>query len=134
LVGFWALYVRWRIGWDAGVSEVQEIGLPFVGFVHAVGAWVGDPLDIATGFLLLALMLAFALRVLKSQELVGWAFVGFVGLGLLFTQQVWENYFDITRAVAPVITAFVLVTVASAKESKQISARRDGPPMATGGT
>lgn len=123
LVGSWALYVRWRIGWDAGVSEVQEIGLPFVGFVQAAGAWIGDPLNVATGFLLLALLLVFARRVVTSQELVGWAFLGFVVLGVLFTEQVWANYFDITRAVAPAITAFVILIAASRHDPKRTGVR-----------
>ena len=38
--------------------------------------------------------------------------VGFVALGVVFTRQVWQSYFDITRAVAPAITAFVLMMFA----------------------
>lgn len=110
-VVIWAVYVRWRIGWVTGVSEVREIGWPLVGFVEAAKTWMGNPLDLAIGIVLLTLLLTFARRALKSRELVGAAFLGFVGLGLLFTEQVWESYFDITRAIAPVITAFVLVVV-----------------------
>jgi hypothetical protein len=122
-VALWAIYLRLRIGWDSGVSEVQEIGWPFVGFVQAIESWIGNPLDLLIGFVLLALLLVFGMRVLVSKDLVGWAFVGFVGLGVLFTEQVWQNYFDITRAVAPVITAFVLMTVASRSAPQRTGVR-----------
>jgi len=112
-VGLWALYLRLRLGWDSGVSEVEEIGWPFVGFFQAVETWMSDPLDLAIGVVLLTMLLVYAWRVLIYRELVGWAFLGFVGLGVLFTEQVWENYFDITRAIAPVITAFVLLIAVS---------------------
>ena len=122
-VTLWALYLRWRIGWDAGVSEVEEIGLPFIGFAQAVETWVGDPLSLGIGFMLLAMLLVYARRAMFSRELVGWAFIGFVALGVLFTEQVWRNYFDITRAVAPIITAFVLLIVASRSGSQRTGVR-----------
>jgi hypothetical protein len=122
-VMLWALYLRWRIGWDAGVSQVEEIGWPFIGFAQAMETWIGDPLSLAIGIVLLALLMVYAVRVFVSRELVGWAFLGFVGLGVLFTEQVWRNYFDITRAVAPVITAFVLLIVASRSNSQRTSVR-----------
>jgi hypothetical protein len=122
-VTLWAFYLRWRIGWDAGVSQVEEIGWPFIGFAEAVETWVGDPLSLGIGFMLLALLLVYAGRAFVSRELVGWAFIGFVALGVLFTEQVWRNYFDITRAVAPIITAFVLLIVASRSGSQRTGVR-----------
>jgi hypothetical protein len=122
-VALWGLYLRWRIGWEAGVSEVEEIGWPFVGFVQAVDTWIGNPLDLVVGFVILALLIGYARRVLVSAELVGWAFLGFVALGALFTEQVWQNYFDITRAVAPAITAFVILIGASRNDPKRTGVR-----------
>ncbi len=61
---------------------------------------------------MILLFLLFVRRVLLSGELVGWAFVGLVALAILFTEQVWVSYFNITRAIAPVITAFVLLVFA----------------------
>jgi hypothetical protein len=118
-VAAWAVYSRWRIGWASGVSEVKEIGWPLAGFAEAAKTWMGDPLALAIGFTLLALLLVFGVRVLKSDALVGWAFVGFVALGLVFTSQVWESYFDITRAIAPVITAYAILVVASLKDQRR---------------
>lgn len=105
----WALYVRMRIGEGSVASEVQEIGWPFVGFIEAFESWLGDPVDLAVGVVMMLLFVLYARRVLIGRHLVGWAFIGFVLLGVVFTEQVWHSYFDITRAVAPIITSFVLL-------------------------
>ena len=111
-VGLWGLYLRLQIGLESGVSQVQEIGLPFVGFVQAIEGWTSDPIDMAVGVAIMVLFVLYTRRVLLSKHLVGWAFLGFVALGVVFTQQVWQSYFDITRAIAPAITAFVLMMFA----------------------
>lgn len=132
-VAAWALYLRARLGFEAGVSEVQEIGLPFVGFFQAFESWVEDPVDLTVGIAMMVLFLLFTRRVLMSRALVGWAFVGFVALGVVFTEQVWHSYFDITRAVAPIITAFVLlVFVHSATGREGVSSHSDTEEYALG--
>ena len=122
-VAIWALYLRLRIDFDTGVSEVQEIGLPFAGFMHSFKIWVGDPLNLVAGLAVLLLLIMFTRRALISGHLVGWAFLGFVPLAILFTRQVWQNYFDITRAVAPVLTAFVLLVFLSGNEPQRTGVR-----------
>ena len=109
----WAVYLRMRLGWNGGVEEVQELGLPFVGFVRAFELWGGRPVNMVTGIAVMLLLLLFTRRVLTKNWLVGWATFGFVPLTLLFTRQVWFNYFDITRAVAPLITGFLLMAFAA---------------------
>ena len=115
IAAVWALYIRLRISDGAGVDQVEEIGLPFIGLARAFGSWLGDPVDLAVGLAMMLLFLLFVRRVLLSGELVGWAFVGFVALAILFTEQVWSSYFNITRAIAPVITAFVLLVFVSSR-------------------
>ncbi len=105
----WAVYLRLRIGEGTVAAEVQEIGWPFVGFIEGFASWIGKPLDLIVGVAMLILFALFARRVLISRHVVGWAFLGFVALGVVFTEQVWRSYFDITRAVAPIITSFVLL-------------------------
>ncbi len=119
----WAIYVRLRIDFDSGVSQVQEIGLPFAGFIQSFKLWAGDPLNLMAGIVILLLLLMFTRRVLISGHLVGWAFLGFVPLAILFTRQVWQSYFDITRAVAPILTAFVLLVFLTGSESKRTGVR-----------
>lgn len=111
-VAVWGLYLRLQLGWESGVSQVQEIGLPFAGFIESIPNWLDKPLDLLVATAVLVLLAVFAWRALVSRELVGFAFLGFVMLGVVFTEQVWRSYFDITRAVAPTITAFVLLAFA----------------------
>jgi len=111
-VGIWAIYLRLQIGWETGGSQVQEIGFPFVGFIRSIPGWLGEPFDLLVAVIVLTLFFVFAQRAVASKELLGFAFLGFTVLGIVFTQQVWQSYFDITRAVAPVITSFVLLAFA----------------------
>lgn len=111
----WAIYLRVRMAEGSVAAEVQEIGWPFVGFVEAFASWRDDPLDLAVGAAMMALFVLFTRRVLISRHVVGWAFLGFVALGVVFTEQVWRSYFDITRAVAPIITSFVLLVFVDSK-------------------
>lgn len=115
VVAAWAVYLHLRI--DPGVGRsVRAFGLPFVGIAQAAGSWLADPIDLVAGLLVVAILGVFLFRSVRSTELVGWAFVGFVPLGFLLTDQVWGNYFDITRAVAPVITAFVLLAFVATRD------------------
>lgn len=113
VAGLWALYLRMRIGLETGVDQVQEIGLPLQGFIQAFANWVDDPFNLVVGVSMLLVMALYTRRTLASSHLVGWAFLGFVLLGLLFTEQVWNSWFDISRAIGPVITGYVLLLLAS---------------------
>ncbi len=122
-VVLWAIYLRMRIGEGSVASEVQEIGWPFSGFVEAFATWRDDPLHLVVGVTMMVLFVVFTRRVLISQHVVGWAFLGFVALGVVFTEQVWRSYFDITRAVAPIITSFVLLVFVVRRPSSDPSAK-----------
>jgi hypothetical protein len=122
-VAAWAIYLRLRIGFDTGVSEIQEIGLPLVGFISAFRVWVDDPLNMAAGIAIMLLFFMFARRALAAGHLVGWTFLGFIPLALLFTRQVWHSYIDITRAVAPILTAFVLLVFLAGRQAQRTSVR-----------
>lgn len=118
----WAIYLRIRIGGDAGGADIQELGVPLVGFVRALIGWVDQPsLDLAVGVVIMATFILFGRRVFRSDALVGWAFIGFVGLGLVFTEQVWRSYFDISRAIAPVLTAYLLLLFQDTPLSPKLS-------------
>ncbi len=122
-VALWGIYLRLRISFDTGLSEVQEIGWPFGGFLDAFEIWRSDSLNMVAGLAMMLLLVLFTRRVLISGQLVGWAFLGFVPLAILFTRQVWQSYFDITRAAAPVFTAFVLLVFVSGKVAQRTSVR-----------
>lgn len=65
------------------------------------------------GAVVIALLLVVVMQAKRSPSLVSFSTLGFVVLAPLLTRQVWLNYFDIGRAVAPVFTTFVLVLFAS---------------------
>lgn len=111
----WAFYLRVRIGDGSVVAEVQEIGLPLAGLFEAFPTWLERPADLVTGLAMVALFVLYSRRVLMARHLVGWAFLGFVLLGIMFTEQVWRSLFDISRAVAPIITAFVLLVLVGSR-------------------
>jgi hypothetical protein len=112
-VALWALYLRMQMGWDGGAAEIQEIGLPFVGFFQALtNYWIHDPIDLIIGVVMLLILGVFGYRAVTRRDLLSWAFAGFTLVGILLTEQVWRSYFDITRGIAPMITAFVLIVIA----------------------
>lgn len=113
MVGLWALYVRVRLGWAIGVGEVEELGWPLRGLVDAAVLWPGDLQNLLVGVLVVVIMILFVVRFVNSGWLVGYAAVGFVPIALLLSRQVWFSYYDITRAVSPVITAYLLMAFAA---------------------
>lgn len=118
-VGLWAIYLRLSIGSAAGASDIREIGLPLAGVWAALEYWVEDPIDLVVGLALIVIMILFSLRVFRQDHLVGWAFIGFVGLAVLLTEPVWHSYFDISRAIAPVLTAYALLLASKGRNAVQ---------------
>lgn len=112
-VGGWWVYLRVRL--EAGATQdLQAVDLPFAGFIGALNRWMSAPdpgVDILMGFLILALCFVVLYRTFKAPTLLGAAVAGIALLGLLMSEPVWYRYFDSSRAVAPVFTAFVLMTV-----------------------
>jgi hypothetical protein len=115
----WAVYLRARIDTLPSLDQVEDsLGLPLVGVVEAFRSWLNDPLDMLAGVATLLLLAVFAWRVARDRSLVGLAFIGFVPLALLLTEPVWHSYFDVTRAIAPVVTSFVLLAFAVRAEER----------------
>jgi hypothetical protein len=100
-----------------------------VGLAKAIPDWLESSLDLVAGLTVLLLLVAYLIRTLKSDALVGWAFVGFVPLTLVLSERVWIYYYDSTRAVAPMITAFVLMVFLTKNTSTRIGSPRSAPPM-----
>jgi hypothetical protein len=123
VVAWWG-YVHWRL--QGGVAQdTQAVGLPLVGFVHAFQNWIHSPdstVDLAMGLLLLLVSMAILVRSVMSPTALGWGAAGFALLGLLLSEPVWLRWFDSTRALAPVLTAYALLVFAS------IESKDSGPP------
>jgi hypothetical protein len=126
-VGLWALYLRARLDEGSGVDEVQEIGPPLRGFWQATSEWLDRPLDLVVIIALVAAMASLVVRAVRTPTYVGWGSIGFVVLATLLTRQVWWRFFDITRATAPVITAYVLVSFVVAHEVAASSPSEEDP-------
>lgn len=106
----WAGYVRLRLDSGTGVDEVQEFGPPFGGMADAFENWLANPVDLAVIAGLIAVMPMLVVRALRRPNPLAWGAFGFIVLAVLMTRQVWWNFFDITRAVAPILTAYVLTS------------------------
>ena len=120
-VALWAVYLRMRISLGPGLVEVEEVGLPFVGLVQAFESWVGDPIDLVVGVAVVFMLVLYLRRARLHKDMISWGFLGFVPLTVLLTEQVWHSYFDITRAVAPLLTAFVLLVAVGEDPSGEVS-------------
>ena len=118
-VGLWAIYIRLQVGVEAGISQLQGIGLPFAGFIASFQADAHETDVLARVGVLLLLGMYVRRTVIHRNLPLAWAFVGFAPLGILFTKEVWANSWDITRAVAPMITAFLLLVVLAARQYRE---------------
>lgn len=118
----WAVWVRVQLGVPLLTTESEEIGLPLVGLLGAIPRWIEQPgKNLLFGVVVVALLLVDAVQTMRRPSFVSYSTLGFVMLAPLLTRQVWLNYFDITRAVAPLFTTFVLVLFA--RESAESAAR-----------
>ena len=107
--GSWWVYVRERLGDLPGGPGIQELGLPFKGFLGALDVWAGDPdMDLLIGPFFLILALLMIVRSLRRWTVLELPAAGFAALALVLTQPVWLNYFDISRALIPLPTFFAL--------------------------
>lgn len=113
-VAGWWVYVHWRLQ-DGVLQDTQALGLPFVGFVRAFQGWVSTPdstVDLVVGCVLLLASVLVLWRSVKTPTALGWAAAGFALLGVMLSEPVWERWFDSTRALAPVLTAYILLVPA----------------------
>ncbi len=105
----WAAYVRIRIDLPFGTDQVQELTVvPFSGLAEALTSGNGDALDLLAMGVFVVLMILVPYRAWKSDVYLTWGAVGFAFLGPFLTLQVWQESFDISRALAPLVTVFVV--------------------------
>ncbi|MDH3605939.1 MAG: hypothetical protein OER12_02975 [Acidimicrobiia bacterium] len=127
----WGLYVRVRMGADLWASESEEFGLPLAGFIGAVGDWLddADAVRMLVGLVFVVLLFRFVALARRVPHVVGWAVLGFAAMAPFFSSQVWFNPYDISRAVLPVVTAFVLLAALDIQQSASV---KGVPPEASG--
>jgi hypothetical protein len=105
----WGLYVRWRIHVPVGQTQVREITLvPFSGLVEAATSGNALLADYLMMFVFVLLIVYVILRAFKSTVYLTWGAVGFAVLAPFLTVLVWQKSFDISRALAPLVTVTLL--------------------------
>lgn len=116
-VGVWWLYVRWRLE-DGFAQDTQALALPFQGFAGAFRGWVSTSdagVDLLVGCVVLVVAVMVVVRSAVTPTALGWSAAGFALLGLMLSEPVWERWFDSTRALAPALTAYILIVPAASR-------------------
>ena len=120
-VALWAIYVRIRIDVPGDVDQVKEITfVPFSGLVEAITSAEAQTADMVVILLFVMLMLVVLFRGWRSDLYLTWGAVGFVFLARFLTAVVWQKYFDISRALAPLMTVFVLEFLLARRRARSI--------------
>jgi hypothetical protein len=104
----WAGYVRLRLDSHDGVTEIQEFGPPFGGMLDSIENWLENPMDLAVIAGLIIVMPLLILRTWQRPNALAFGAIGFILIAIMMTQQVWWRFFDISRAVVPILTAYVI--------------------------
>lgn len=120
--GGWALYIRTRLESHPGVEEVQEFGFPFKGMIGASENWFANPDEMAVIAGVLIVIPVFVVKVIRNPTSLDAGALGFVVLALLLSRQVWWQFVDITRALAPIFTAYILTAFARPSTSPSADA------------
>ncbi len=117
----WWVYLRSQIGYlDTTVQDVQAVGLPFKGFYDALQRWLSRPEtadDMLIGAVLLLVSVLVAWHAWRRPSLLGYMTAGFALVAVTMVGDVWKFYFDASRALAPVITTYVLTAPAWRRNS-----------------
>lgn len=111
-VAVWAIFVRLRLDVPLTTTQSKELGTPFVGLWEALGDWLGDGFgaDTVMSFLTVVIIGVFFLLIWELREdLLIRATAGFALLSPFLTAAVWEGFFDISRAVAPIFTVLIIL-------------------------
>lgn len=128
--GSWWGIVQWRAGGLASEASIQELGLPFDGFIGALRLWLEAPgIDMVMGVTYLALSILMLVRAWRRRTLLELPAAGFGLLALLLTRQVWYRHFDISRALSPILTLFLLSLAVSLFGRASRSESSDGAPL-----
>jgi hypothetical protein len=126
-VGLWGLYIRMVLPGGGGVAE-GNVGLPFVGFAQNLSNWMSDPFELLIGSVVVLVLVFYIFRAWRTPSLTSWTFLPFAVLAFLLAEPVWDGYFNITRAVAPVLTAYFLITFAPSVDYQR-KLVEESPPL-----
>ncbi len=121
----WAGYIRLRLESPEGVNEVQEFGPPFGGLLDSIEHWFNSPIDLAVSAGIIIVMPLLVVRAWQRPNPLAFGSVGFILLAVLMTRQVWWHFINNTRALAPLITAYVITTFSEPRSPSESPRTRD---------
>ena len=116
----WAGYIRLRLDSPDGVNEIQEFGPPFQGMLDSVENWLTDPVELGVIAGLIVVMPLLILRTWQRPNALAFGAIGFVLMAILMTQHVWWSYINISRATAPIMTAYIITAFSTQTSPKQL--------------
>ena len=121
-IAVWAIYLRVRIEEPPDIDSVQEITLtPFSGLIGAMTSGRASLVDYLVIGVFVVLIILVPYRAWRSDVYLTWGAAGFALLGPFLTTQVWQKSFDISRALAPLLTVFVLELFLSRNRDRQLN-------------
>lgn len=121
VAGVWWVYLRWRVP-DGVVQDLQALDIPLRGFMKVMSGWLGVPgkgVDITIAVLLLLICGYVVYRAIKTPTLLNSAAAGVAVVAFVMSEPVWP-YLDATRALSPVLTAFVLMVLTKEERTARV--------------
>ena len=104
--GVWWLFVRVQLDVLPRRTGADTLDLPLIGLWAGISNWLSSGgLNLALGILVLFCAVVIAVSAVLRPTLLAWATVGFVPLMLVLHEAVTAGGLNITRAMAPVVSA-----------------------------
>jgi hypothetical protein len=118
-MALWQMYLQVRVaGWSGLGGAPRIFSVPFLGMLEAIESWTGDPIRLTLIVAILAAVARFVPLALKSRLPIAWGALPFVALTVVLSVEVWREPFDLSRALAPALTALpFLVLVQSSRDA-----------------
>jgi hypothetical protein len=112
----WHLYLQVRLaGWHGVGGAPRLFSVPFLGMLEAIESWIEDPIRFIVVVAILAAIALFVPLALRSRFPIAWGALPFVALTIVLSVEVWREPFDLSRALAPALTALPFLVLVSSR-------------------
>ena len=120
-VGLWGFFIRYRLSGLPSLDIPFLAPFPFAGPVDAYEFWRSEPSNLLIIFALVMVAVAFAVRVVRSRQLLGWAAAPSLLIAATASVSVWRYPYDIARVLAPILLAYPLLAfIANPKPKNEL--------------
>ena len=110
----WHVYLQLRLAGVSGLGGAPRIfSEPFLGMLEATESWTRDPIRLILVVAILAAIARFVPLALRSRSPIAWGALPFVALTTVLSVEVWREPFDLSRALAPALTALPFLVLVS---------------------